>query len=734
MKKGDKVRKIINWINKNKRLIYNVFIIATLIGIFMNLNGDINGATNPKYFTFDEDDMMDQIKYGFTELVIRVLDVGMGVLGKPIAALVNLVNVLIFGVIYTLTVLSGVSNGLTPVFPDQIVFNGISMFDPNFINPTSDQTAVVNIMSSTVRKIYYSFFSLSGTVFVLAAAVVGIKLAFSTLASQKAQYKEAIKHWVTGIAMLFLMHIILAGMFALNEQICESASIYADKIKINFDLIGAIGAAADLVLPGASIAGEGIKAVIGFASTITNGAVPANAGEIAIPGFTGIILKFVIEGVLKGDLIYSIGLAVMLGQTFTLIIRYFKRLFYCLLLGMIAPLVVAVDTIQKVVTGRDTGIFKAWFQNIVALIFTQSFQAVFLSVIILIIGEITQRSGTFTGVDTLEGLIIIIALNALIKFDKLFKEILGVKDSKILGGVNDNAMKGFAAIKSGIALAQRSAEPFKKRAEAKSRIAEATKKRNKILEQISQNNINNITSNVQTNQNTQSNASGNTNENTQNNNQNGNGQQNANQSQGAVSNEQLLTALNNLSSALNSNTQVQKEDKNKKLNDELAQVEAEIRKARADQRAESLKSFTRFGTSVGALGFGLGATDNLGDAITVGNLVDMPMDAITDRSVNRGVYGNTSRRVGSAQYREQLENKYRDSGMSAEQARAQADKAVKSMQETLNKKIPETLVHMTKDITTDALGGVADVLNREGRKFSKQVRKDMYKSTRIDDI
>lgn len=733
------MKKIINWINKNKRLICYVFIIVTLIGIFMSLGGGVNADTNPVYSS-EIGDAEKFIKY-FIKNLLSV--VGMGVLAKPIAALVNIVNVILFIIMYSIALAVGTTSGLRFPFPDQIVFNGIPMLDPNFINPTSDTTAVVNILSATVRKMYYSFFSLSGTVFVIAAAVIGIKLAFSTLASQKAQYKESIKHWITGIAMLFLMHVVLAGMFAINEQICISASKFCKDITFTVDSVQ------DVLVDGIS---QAVKGILGAVGDIFGVDDLGSITEVPVHGFGGLIFKFALRAFFKHDLIYAIGLSVILGQTFTLIIRYLKRVFYCIILGMIAPIVVAVDTIQKVVTGRDTGILKTWFQNMIALIFTQSFQAVFLCVVLLIINEMQNSiSSADTTLDVLEALVTIVAINSLIKFDKLFKEVLGVKDSKILGGINDNAMKGFAAIKSGIALAQRSAEPFKKRAEAKSRIAEATKKRDKILEQISQNNTNNITTNTQSSQNTQNtqtNTVSNSNENTQNNNQNSNVQQNNSQSQSPASNEQLLTALNNLSNSLNSNTtaqqantnaqqantNAQQEKKNKRLYDELAKAEAEIKKARADQTAESLKAFTRFGTSIGALGFGLGATDNLGDAVTVGNLVDMPMDAITDRSVNRGVYGNTSRKVGSAQYREQLESKYRDSGMSTEQARAQAEKAVKSMQETLNKQIPETLAHMTKDITRDALGGVSDVLNREGRKFSKKVRKDMYESTRIDDI
>ena len=45
------------------------------------------------------------------------------------------------------------------------------------------------MMQGVIQNIYFSFFTLAGTVFVLAAVIIGIKLAFSALASEKAQYK-----------------------------------------------------------------------------------------------------------------------------------------------------------------------------------------------------------------------------------------------------------------------------------------------------------------------------------------------------------------------------------------------------------------------------------------------------------------------------------------------------------------------------------------------------------------
>lgn len=704
------MKKILKEIKKNKKIIFCFCITLALLALFLCFSNSSYALSNPEYYSADDKSLFESALQWFMQ---KILGLGVGVLGKAISPLINLVNVIIFSALYSIAMAGGATNGLKFPFPDQIVFNGIPMLDPNFINPTNDANAIVNVMSSTIQKLYYSFFSLAGTVFVLAAVIIGIKLAFSSIASEKAQYKDAIKHWLTGLAALFLMHFILAGMFAINEQVCISASKLCNKVSIKIDFID------DVTSVGSTIKGA-ISTVAGWFSDDAANAIN-DSTKINVSGYGGVLLKFVLRGLLKSDIIYSIGLSIMLGQTFTLLMMYFKRVFYCIILGMIAPLVVAMDTIQKVVTGRDSGVLKNWFQNMIAIIFNQSFQAIFMCISVLIIGKF---SGNDDSSDIIIALISVVTLNAIMKFDKLFKEILGIKDSKIMGGFNENAMRSFAAIKSGMALAKRSAEPFANRAEARRRYNVAAKKREKALKSLSE-----LGSGAKTNSSSSgivNNFNGGSASNTL---SNGTNSVNAN-GIGGVSggNLQMIEAMNNLSRALDKNTSSKEEEKREKLTADLAEAEGEMAKARADQKAESLKAFTRFGTTLGSLGFGMGATNNLGDAVSVGNLVDMPMDKMTDRAVNRGVYGNTARKIDSN--RDQLIDKYVKSGISHDAAAKAVDTAISN----INSQIPEALGKAMVNTSLDAIKATGDVISRKGKKYSKEVQKKLYSSDNIDNI
>ena len=707
------MKKKFKLIMKNKKFIFSLVIILMLIGLFLHMNNSLYAATNPEYYKAPSD-----VQKWINDFFSKILDQKVGVLGKPIAALVNLVNIILFIVLYSVFVASGISDGLKFPFPDQIIFNGLPMLDPNFINPNGDSGSMVNIMKDIVQNFYYSFFALAGTVFVLAAVVIGIKLAFSALASEKARYKEAIKNWIMGLGMLFLMHFVLAGMFAINEQICISASKICKNVTFGINPLELI-----------PWAGSIIKGMINVAGSIFGQDNVTEKFAIHVQGYGGLILRFAVKGILQSDLIYSIGLAIMLGQTFTLIIMYIKRVFYCIILGMIAPLIVAMDTIQKVVTGRDSGVLKNWFQNMVAIIFNQSFQAIFLCVTTILIGEIAKG----TNRDIVVGLVSVIGLNAIMKFDKLFKELLGIKDSKVMGGLNENAMRSFAAIKSGMALAKRSAEPFKKRGEAQRRYNAAARKKAKILNNLSELGSGSSNGIVGAADGT------NTSTNNINNNISG-GNSGGALGKGTASESAMISAMEKLSRSLDNNTAAKSlgesdkiADKRKKLKEELEDVETEMAKAKADKRAESLRAFTRFGTTLGSVGFGVGATDNFGDAVSVGNLVDMPMDRITDRSVDRGVYGNAARRYSGRE--DAIKAEYvNKSGMSEGDAAKLAKSVVASSIAQLNEQIPESIGNMVGNITTEAIKGAADVIDRQGRKYSKTVQKKLYSSNKIDYI
>lgn len=120
----------------------------------------------------------------------------------------------------------------TNEFPwaDRVIFNAISFLDINFLNPepgslflepkNSTRTALANV----IIKVYGSMMTLAIGFLGVAVAIMSIRLAISTIASEKAKYKQSIVKFCSSIALLFCVHYIIAIVFYVNERLVETAS------------------------------------------------------------------------------------------------------------------------------------------------------------------------------------------------------------------------------------------------------------------------------------------------------------------------------------------------------------------------------------------------------------------------------------------------------------------------------------------------------------------------------
>ena len=120
----------------------------------------------------------------------------------------------------------------TPAFPysDKIIFNATPILDPNFINPSrgslfEDSNGNITMVGTAIRNTYFSVLSIALGFLGLVIAIVAIRLAFSTISSEKAKYKQAIANAIITIILLFGMHYVLSFMLYLNESLVEVASV-----------------------------------------------------------------------------------------------------------------------------------------------------------------------------------------------------------------------------------------------------------------------------------------------------------------------------------------------------------------------------------------------------------------------------------------------------------------------------------------------------------------------------
>lgn len=206
-------------IQKHKKILAGIFLFIVMFSFFGSI---CKAAINEEYGNNDEVLVVDLEK-----------KMEGSVLWDAIAQLIYGVGSLIEHLI------SGAMGSLTGsnVFPwaDRIIFNTIPMLDINFFNPAPgsmfrssvdawNPNGTDLILAKIVRNVYYTILSLAVGFLGVAVGIMAIRLAISSIAAEKAKYKEAIMNWLLGIVMLFTMHFILSFVFYTNEQMVKVAS------------------------------------------------------------------------------------------------------------------------------------------------------------------------------------------------------------------------------------------------------------------------------------------------------------------------------------------------------------------------------------------------------------------------------------------------------------------------------------------------------------------------------
>ncbi len=374
-------------------------------------------------------------------VVQKLIEMILGAAASGIfATITSLINVLFIALYLVLHVLFGLSiaNG-TELFyapmPDNIVFNRFSFFDANFINPSKG--SICYAIKGILQNLFASFETIAFAIFIIAAMVAGIKMALSSIASKRAQYKEAAVKWFSGFLILLCLRWIIAGIFYINEYIVAVLYSISTEVPIPVYVTDAI-----------PIFGQALTSIIKVVASLWGG-----DGTFNVSGYMGIVLANLAKS-FGGDVIASIIGFIIMGQTFTVIGSYLKRVFMCVLLGVISPLIVAADTISTA-TGKQSTIFKKWLSNFVVTVFMQSLHAMYMVVILEILKELyAEDAFNLYGLNGVQiGVITVILTTGLVKLEGLFKNLFDIQgglSGSLKDGTKDmvkamGAIKGIAA-------------------------------------------------------------------------------------------------------------------------------------------------------------------------------------------------------------------------------------------------------------------------------------------------
>lgn len=112
---------------------------------------------------------------------------------------------------------------------DDIVFNRVPIFDVNIFKENAAGKEIrsgsfIENIRNAIAVWYVSFRNIAAIIMVLLLIYAGIRMAISTVASDRAQYKNIMIGWVKGIILLFTIHYMMVAIINLNEMFVSAVS------------------------------------------------------------------------------------------------------------------------------------------------------------------------------------------------------------------------------------------------------------------------------------------------------------------------------------------------------------------------------------------------------------------------------------------------------------------------------------------------------------------------------
>ena len=291
-------------------------------------------------------------------------------------------------------------------------------------------------LSGTIASWYVGIRNIALVAMMIVLLYIGIRMLLSTVASDKAKYRQLLQDWLVGLMLLFLMHYIMAFSVTLVEKLTDIVSssvdenVYAvrfpvdDKGKIvdffndkdiTYMLYGEDGT--QLTTDGTVDVSDGDVAYVVYPTNLM-GSLRLNA-QIDTGGF--------------GYVGYSICYLVLVCFTFYFTFVYLKRVLYMAFLTLIAPVVAVTYPIDKINDGSAQG-FTRWFREYIFNLLLQPMHLLLYFVLVTSAFDLAGQNVIYS----------IVAIGFLIPAEKLLRKFFGFEKSDTANAANGAAVGALA--------------------------------------------------------------------------------------------------------------------------------------------------------------------------------------------------------------------------------------------------------------------------------------------------
>ncbi len=362
-------------INKKKNIKKLIKIVAIVLVILALVNFVCPSKSDAKV----SNDIIDAC----TKVVSTILDGIIGLLFWPFRLLILLMGKgieLIF---------SFVVDGSDKVTVEGILFNKIEIISVDFMNIDGATRTATRILRENVAAWYTGVRNLSAAILVVICIYTGIRMALAT-ASDKAKYKEMLINWISSVALLFVLHYVIAGVIIVNNVVVDAI-------------------------------GKGIS---------------AGDGSSALNKLSDSFFKEALWTLgFAESTAYTICYLVLVFMTFTFLIMYVKRLITLAFLIIIAPLVTITYSIDKMGDGKAQGL-NNWFKEFAYNIIIQPFHCIAYASL----GGMAITLASADDAGLAEGVACVVIIAFIIKSEKILKTIFHIQSDSMMDALSSAAI------------------------------------------------------------------------------------------------------------------------------------------------------------------------------------------------------------------------------------------------------------------------------------------------------
>ena len=223
--------------SKTKKRLLRLFNLIMIVFILLNVMtsfGVLGGKSNATDVWRD----ITSGQYSNTYLQIEVLLTGLTWIFTLIIKLI----IIGIGAILQL-IMTGVYNGfesgsgVSLVTPEDIIFSGTSghseFLSVDFLDGNS--SGLAGTFRTSVAQWYYTLRLIAAGGLLIILIYVGIKMALSTIGKDQARYKEMFMDWVSSVALLFMLHWIIAFVITVNNALMSGLASASRKCNLYND-------------------------------------------------------------------------------------------------------------------------------------------------------------------------------------------------------------------------------------------------------------------------------------------------------------------------------------------------------------------------------------------------------------------------------------------------------------------------------------------------------------------